>query len=153
MNEKGINKDSGKLRVDLVAPEIIEAFARVSGQAAGEKYPERNWEKGMEWMRQYASAMRHLLKWAKGEDLDPETGLPHIEHALWRIGALVTYRDRGIGTDDRPYTKSKLENAIKRYVDRLKEARFVGSFDDLQDEGRGQPYDYGTLPADRPIGD
>jgi hypothetical protein len=105
---EGINKDEGKLRVDLVAPEIIEAVARVCGEGRGlnkdgnPKYEDRNWELGMDWMRQYGSALRHLLKWAKGEDIDPESGCTHLEHALWRIGALVTYEKRRIGMDDRP---------------------------------------------------
>ncbi len=99
----GTNKDEGKLRLDLVAPEAIEALARVSTQAVESgKYPDRDWEKGMKWSRQYASAMRHLMAWQRGEDIDPESGLPHLEHALWRIAALVTYARRRIGEDDRP---------------------------------------------------
>ena len=125
---EGINKDEGKLRLDLVAPEAIEALARVSGQACESgKYPERNWEKGMDWQRQYASALRHLLKWAAGEDLDPESGLPHIEHALWRIAALTTYARRGIGFDDRPkgeppidydagHPRDGMEEALREYM-------------------------------------
>ncbi len=100
----GINKDEGKLRLDLVPPEATEAIARVAGQACESgKYPERNWEQGMDWLRQYGSAQRHLLAWMKGEDNDADTGLPHLEHALTRIGFLVTYARRDIGRDDRPH--------------------------------------------------
>lgn len=32
--------------------------------------------------RYYAATMRHLDKWQSGERNDPETGLPHLAHAI-----------------------------------------------------------------------
>ena len=92
-NSGGLHKDEGKLRLDLVPPEAIEAMASILTYGAG-KYEERNWEKGIAYSRIYASAMRHLLAWWQGKDIDPESGLPAIEHALWNIMALVTYERR-----------------------------------------------------------
>lgn len=99
--EKLIHKDSGKLPVGLVPPEAIEALARVL-EFGSLKYEPRGWESGMEWSRIYASALRHLLKWGRKEDVDSESGLPHIEHALCNLAFLVTYAIRGVGEDDRP---------------------------------------------------
>ena len=126
---EGKNDDEGKLRVDLVAPEIIEAVARISdyGRCDGtgtKKYEDRNWEKGMDWMRQYASAMRHLLDWAKGEDIDQESGCTHLEHALWRIGALVTYEKRRIGTDDRPIRRFPASEELLAHLKKLNPEKF-----------------------------
>ncbi len=124
----GMNKDEGKLRLDLVPPEAIEAIARVAGQACETgKYPERNWEKGMEWTRQYASAQRHLLKWMKGEDNDLDTGLPHLEHALWRIAALITYARRRIGEDDRPEPLSADDHDVHIQLAKAYYKKAIGS--------------------------
>jgi len=104
MNTKGINLDLGKLRVDLVPPIVERAIATVLGESAAPKgkYPPRNWEKGMDWMRTYGSARRHELAWLGGEDIDPESGLPHLWHILCRYGFLAEYERTGNGKDDRP---------------------------------------------------
>jgi len=115
----GMKYDDGKPRVDLIPPEAIEALARIytygfNGKPATDKFPgkptpylARNWEKGMDWGRVFAALNRHLWAWWRGEDVDPESGFPHIEHALWNAVALVTYRLRKIGTDSRPKASRK----------------------------------------------
>ena len=87
--------------MDLIPPELDEGFAEITTFGA-KKYAARNWEKGMDWMKMVASLKRHLLEWEKGTDLDPESGYNHMKHVLWNAGALVTYIERNIGTDDRP---------------------------------------------------
>jgi hypothetical protein len=95
-----VRADRGKPRLDLVPPEAIIGLADVLTFGA-DKYAPRNWELGGAWGRSYASAMRHLMAFWSGEDIDPETGLPHIDHALTNIVFLSTYQKRNIGTDDR----------------------------------------------------
>jgi hypothetical protein len=54
----------------------------------------------------YDAAMRHIMSWWEGEDIDPLSGLSHITKA---IASLVVLRDAMIQeglTDDRP-PKSK----------------------------------------------
>lgn len=103
----GLHHDQGKLRLDLVPPEADEAIAGILGHSAATgKYEERNWEKGLGFMCVYGSVRRHYLAWLKGEDIDPESGLPHLDHALTDTAFLVTYAKRGmVGFDDRPSTK------------------------------------------------
>lgn len=98
--------DEGKVRYDLVPPLALEALAKVYTMGAA-KYSPRNWEKGMDWSKCYAAAQRHLQDYWKGEDLDPESGLPHLAHAAWNCVALLEYYIREIGTDDRPYPKGE----------------------------------------------
>lgn len=93
-------RTAGKPRVDLVPPEAIVAMATVLGFGAS-KHGERDWERGYPWSRYYASLLRHLLAWKAGEDVDPESGRPHLWHALCNLSFLVTYGIRGIGDDDR----------------------------------------------------
>lgn len=87
-------------RYDLVPPEATWFEARVYGKGA-EKYAERNWEGGYEWGKSIAAIERHLALFKAGEDIDPESGLPHLAHARWHTGTLLAFMVRGIGIDDR----------------------------------------------------
>ena len=108
--ETGLNKDSGKLRVDLVPVSAIKAIAEVLGDACkpgpnGEppKYPERNWQKGINYSRVYANIQRHLLDWFDGKDKDAESGLHPLKHAICRLSMLVEFVDKNMEEfDDRP---------------------------------------------------
>lgn len=97
----GLRYNEGKPRYDLVPPEMVHGYAEVATMGA-KKYAPRNWELGMNWMETCGAALlRHFFAWSRGEDLDPESGLSHMKHVLWNAAALVTYQERGVGTDDR----------------------------------------------------
>lgn len=66
------------------------------------KYAEWNWLKGMPWSVPLACAVRHLLKMAKGEMIDPESGLPHRGHVLCNLAMLIMYARVYPEGDDRP---------------------------------------------------
>lgn len=89
----GEKHDNGKLRLDLIPPEVIEMLGEVYTYGA-RKYGERNWEKGFEEGRLLAAARRHDLAMAKGEVIDPESNLPHAAHAAWNLLTLETLRRR-----------------------------------------------------------
>lgn len=95
----GTKFDAGKPRMDLVPPEPIEAIAKVLTFGA-DKYGARNWEKGMPWGKVLAAMFRHVYSWMRGERLDPESGYPHLWHALTELMFLVTYEARGVGEND-----------------------------------------------------
>jgi hypothetical protein len=86
---------------------VILAIAEAA-QIGSDKYGYRNWEKGLRYSTSYASLMRHLLAWWQGEDIDPESNLPHTYHIAWNAHALVEQERRITdGTlpdelDDRP---------------------------------------------------
>lgn len=65
------------------------------------KYTANNWLNGMAWSRLIGAANRHILSHLDGEELDPESGLPHLHHAACCITFLLTYEARGLGEDDR----------------------------------------------------
>lgn len=74
------------------------------GEVAGfgrEKYGQYNFLKGFEWSLAYNAAQRHLLAFWGGEDLDPESGMPHVLHAAWQCLALASFELRELGVDDR----------------------------------------------------
>lgn len=103
----------GKLRFDLIPPEMTLAFAEVATfgveklREHGVTNPERNWEKGLKLVEDHLAALkRHVNKWERGLDLDEESGLNHLKHALWHIAAMVTQIERGRkDLDDRPRIK------------------------------------------------
>jgi hypothetical protein len=66
------------------------------------KYAAWNWAKGMPWSVPYACAMRHLAAWQQGEDIDPESGLPHIAHAMCNLRMLTLFATTYPEGDDRP---------------------------------------------------
>lgn len=102
MSDTGGRKDDrGKVRVDLVPPEGIDAAARAFGFGAG-KYEPFNWAKGMAWLRLYGATLRHLLAWVGREEADSESGLSHLDHALASLMMLRAHVARQLGTDDRP---------------------------------------------------
>lgn len=102
-----VHHDGDKEPIHLIPPEALMALATVYKFGAGKYSDPRNWEKGMEWSRLYDSAMRHMLKFWNGEDDDPESGLPHIWHAMWNVCALVWYRNHHGDLDDRPGKPNK----------------------------------------------
>lgn len=97
---EGTKLDQGKPRTDLLPPDVLIGVAAVL-EFGARKYKDRNWEKGMSWGRCFGAALRHLFSHWMGEELDPESNLPHIDHALCCIMFLSAYAKRRIGHDDR----------------------------------------------------
>jgi len=50
----------------------------------------------------YDAALRHLMAWWEGEDLDPDSGLPHIAKAIAGLTVLRDCERLGQMVDDRP---------------------------------------------------
>ncbi len=62
---------------------------------------EHNWRKGFKWTRLIAASFRHLVAIAKGEDIDPESGLPHVDHLACCVAFLSEHHSDKLGQDDR----------------------------------------------------
>lgn len=76
---KGMKYDGAKPRMDLLDAQALEGLAKVLTFGA-QKYAANNWRNGLEYSRLTAAMLRHLMAIQKGEDTDPESGLPHIDH-------------------------------------------------------------------------
>lgn len=66
---------------------------------------------------------RHLNAWFEGEDTDPDSGLPHLGHALACLAVLVDAQAAGKLNDDRQYPggyRALLEQMTQQ-VERLKD--------------------------------
>lgn len=80
MNEEGKKYDAGKAPIGLIPSKALTAIAEVLAFGAA-RYGAHNWRAGLAWSRLYDAALRHILAWKEGEDLDPESSLSHLAHA------------------------------------------------------------------------
>jgi hypothetical protein len=55
------------------------------------KYDEENWRKGMKWGKLFAAFNRHSGQWYNGENIDQESGMRHLGHAIWQLFGLRWY--------------------------------------------------------------
>ena len=104
--------NSGKLRMSLVPASYGRYCAAVLGYGAI-KYSANNWRRGGSWMSGYESLQRHLDAFREGEDIDAESGLPHLAHAAFGIMLLIEFFDKGLGTDDRFRYPGQPVNALQ----------------------------------------
>jgi hypothetical protein len=98
--DEALKFDSNKVGVHLLPSGPLMQIAEVLDFGV-KKYAAHNWRKGFDWSRLSGAAMRHLLAWNEGEDIDPESGLPHLAHLGCCVLFLLEHQSRGLGTDDR----------------------------------------------------
>lgn len=66
------------------------------------KYKAHNWMKGFPWSSVIASFKRHWIAIAIGEEIDPESGLPHSGHMGCNVTFLAQFTRTWRSGDDRP---------------------------------------------------
>jgi len=94
------NQGKVKLSLLLSAPDALKGVARVM-EFGAKKYGRDNWMKGLPYTEVLDSGLRHLLAFSNGEELDPESELPHIDHALCNILFLGQFMRTRPEFDDR----------------------------------------------------
>jgi len=78
----GIKFDADKPRWDLLPWAEMEDVVQVLTFGA-KKYGAYNWRSVPQAQERYFSAaLRHITAWKSGEIIDPESGLPHLSHAI-----------------------------------------------------------------------
>ena len=98
--DKTLHFSADKSGVDQIPVEMLLEWGQVFTMGA-KKYGRNNWKSGTDWHEFYGSALRHMFAFWKGEDMDPESGLSHLAHALWNIGAIRYYQLHKLGEDSR----------------------------------------------------
>lgn len=129
MSARRYNK--GKLRLELLPPDAIEAIADVYTRGAHKYTIYRdsngneisgkdisleeaanmeiiddgadNWKKGLSWRAAMASVKRHIHAWEKGEDIDSDLGTLHLANAAWGLMSLIDFYKRYPQGDDRDH--------------------------------------------------
>jgi len=97
----GARYNDNKTEYSLIPLSSLEPCARVF-MYGRKKYAAWNWAKGMSWLVPYDCMMRHLEAWHRGEDLDPESGLPHLGHAMCNLVMMTFYAKFYPEGDNRP---------------------------------------------------
>ncbi|MDQ8040641.1 DUF5664 domain-containing protein [Cellulosimicrobium sp. XJ-DQ-B-000] len=87
-------------RYDLLPVEALATVARHYGVGAA-KYAAHNWRGGYEWSKSYAALQRHANAFWSGEDIDAETGSPHMAAVAFHALTLLTFMVEQPGFDDR----------------------------------------------------
>ncbi len=86
------------------------------------KYGRHNWRViGVRSSIYYDAALRHLMKWWEGEDLDADSGCHHLAHA---VACCLIVRDAanlGQLTDDRPVSGGDPTAGVKELIKQIKE--------------------------------
>jgi hypothetical protein len=77
--EGGQKFDQAKPPMYLLDSLALEGLSEVLAFGA-KKYAANNWRSGISYCRLLGAALRHTFAILKGEDVDPESGLPHVDH-------------------------------------------------------------------------
>jgi len=99
-DDKAVKHDGGKPPLELLPSMPLVMIAEVLGFGA-RKYAAHNWRQGFDQSRLIGAALRHLLAYNDGEDIDPESGLSHLAHLGCCVLFLLEHQAKGIGRDDR----------------------------------------------------
>jgi hypothetical protein len=97
---EGTKHDACKIRLELLPIAALEEVGKVLTFGA-QKYAPDNWRKGFEYRRLIGAILRHVYSFARGQDLDPETGISHLAHAACMVLFLLTHQLQKLGVDDR----------------------------------------------------
>ena len=86
----------------LIPGSALVQMAVAHGLGA-DKYGPYNWRvTGVNASTYVGAAERHLRSWYDGEQIDPESGVSHLAHALASIAILIDAAACGTLIDDRP---------------------------------------------------
>lgn len=110
MNPKYIRaQKEGKVPLECLITGVLASEARVLKHGA-DKYGARNWRKDAILASTYEGAMmRHLFAWIEGEDIDPDSGEPHLSHLRACCAVVLDGQAHGKLIDDRGRMESKAQ--------------------------------------------
>ena len=96
----GVKNDSAKPDLSLLPKAATWGMANALTYGAT-KYGRDNYKGGIEYSRLVAACMRHLTAFMEGEDIDKESGNPHLDHALASLGMLAYMVEQRPDLDNR----------------------------------------------------
>lgn len=88
-------------RFDLIPVGPLRIVAKHYGYGCS-KYAARNWERGYDWSLSFAALQRHAFAFWSGEDIDVDSGSPHLAAVVFHALALLEFGTTHPELDDRP---------------------------------------------------
>ena len=101
VSETGGEKGQKNVQLHCIPWEALEELGKVYAFGR-EKYADYNFRKGYDWSLSFDAMQRHLWAFWSHEDIDEESGLHHMAHAIWHGFTLLLFAKKGLGKDDRP---------------------------------------------------
>lgn len=105
-------------------PEAASIFGALGLLEGALKYGRNNWRAaGIKYTVYIDAARRHLDALLEGEDTDPDSGLPHLSHALATLAIIVDASMTGKLIDDRNFNGAAFRQLVQEmtpHVARLK---------------------------------
>lgn len=109
---KGVKNDELKPQLDLIPYEALVETAKAFMYGA-KKYGRWNYKKGLEYSRLINASLRHINQYKEGENLDIESKVCHLGHAMASLAMLIDSIKNRPDLDDR-YTPEKLKPNISQ---------------------------------------
>ena len=107
----GVKYDGEKPKMHLLPPKAVFEVSKVLTYGAN-KYDEENWRKVPDLQTRYsAAALRHIFAHLDGEELDEESGLDHLAHAICCL--LFKLEDKLNGSSEKERSR---EPDINEYI-------------------------------------
>lgn len=100
VDEGSSKDDSGKPPISLIPREALEECAHALAYGA-EKYSRHGFRAGLRYSRLADAALRHIIKFMDGQDIDDESGKSHLGHALASLAMLAYMSSKRPDMDDR----------------------------------------------------
>lgn len=112
------NQGVTKPKLELV-PLSALTYAAIGLQEGARKYGSASWRdvESVDLAQYIGATLRHLLAYADGEDTDPESGNPHLAHALASLCIMIDLIENGNGVDTRP-TEGNGPLTLSKYTER-----------------------------------
>lgn len=137
---KGKRNNKGKPKWNLLEFKTLEGLIRVLEWGAN-KYGIDNWKKGLPVTEVLESGLRHQFEFQSGIDIDSETGLHHIDHAIcnlyfikWFLKNKPECDDRRIVKPSRPYEIHNLPHKFPKEKPTTVEETFRADYETIMND-------------------
>ncbi len=137
----GTKNDQAKPDLSLIPTDALWGMAAALTYGA-KKYDRHNFREGIEFSRLVAACMRHLTAWNEGENIDNETSLSHLDHALASLAMLKFMEVNRQDMDNRyiveknPDLEFYLKNSTCEVTDAEEEEMLLRFAEAMQERGR-----------------